>query len=783
MGREGAGARRLPIVYVADTMASIQMLEGLARSFDVTLLVPASLGERATTFWPPGGGVRVDRVVVPGGRMAFVLRAARWLRRNRRRFAVAVALDNLGAALAANAGHLVGGPPVVLQVGRPTLEYIRCRRGEQVWWRYLLRLGVARALVAFNERRAAAIGTVSEYVAEQCRRHNRNVTAIAWQGVDTERFAAVCDKREARRLLGLPLDRPVALWRSRVAAEKDPDTFLRAVAILRAGGRDVCAAYMGGEGDEMRRRARRAGVEVVGRNAASPEEIPLWYVAADVAVQTSHAEGLGLSGLEALACETPVVVSGVGGLPEVTGGGRFGVVVPAGDAEATAAGMARYLDDPDAARAAGRAGRAFVARCYSRDRAFAAWSALVAGAARWLSGRRVLFVDHQADLKGGGERDMVDLVDGLGAFPVEVHAALPAEGPLAQALRARGVEVHLVGMGEDLRRVSRWDLARRPWVGLRHAGAAGLAAVRLARLARRLRVDVVHSHSMKAHVLAAPAARVAGVPHVWHAKDILEDGWLRRAFTAMAGATAARVVCISHAVARPFAGTRAEPRVRVVHCGLRPPRASDEAAAAARRRFGVGPGDVLIGMVGHTAWWKGHDVFVEAAARVAGARPGVRFGVVAGCMFPENEGPYDAAVRQRVVELGLADRLRWLEEVDDMAATMAAFDVFVHASRLPEPFGRVVVEAMAQGTPVVGTSVGAGPELVSPAAGVLVEPGDPDALAQALVALVDDGGKRAAMGEAARREAARFDVAVAARAFAELYEELAGEEGPVRRAR
>lgn len=105
---------------------------------------------------------------------------------------------------------------------------------------------------------------------------------------------------------------------------------------------------------------------------------------------------------------------------------------------------------------------------------------------------------------------------------------------------------------------------------------------------------------------------------------------------------------------------------------------------------------------------------------------------------------------------------------------MAAFDVLVHASRLPEPFGMVLVEAMAQGTPVVASAVGAGPEIVSPRSGRLIEPGDAGALAETVEALLADAPALAAMGEAAKADAARFDSAASAAAVDRVYAELLG---------
>lgn len=376
-------ARPLRVAYVADTMASMQMLSGLAERFDVTLVVPASLGDRATNFWPPPEGVKIERVQLPGGRIRFVTRAAAWLARHRESFDVVVALDSLVGALGANLGRRRGGPPVVLQVGRPALEYIKCQRSERsalrIWTRWL----GAKVLIGLNERRADGIGTVSEYVARECAKRNDNVRAIAWQGVDIDRFSATCSKADARRQLGLPEDGALVMWRSRFAPEKDPDTFLLAVDRLRSQGRDVHALYMGGEIAEMNERAAALGVELLSGNAATSAEIPLWYVAADVNVQTSKSEGLGVSVAESLACGTPVVVSDIGGLPEVIDDQRrCGAVVPPGDVAATAHAIARFLDDPALAAAAGEAGRKFVAEKYEREATFDQWVELIAGVAQ-----------------------------------------------------------------------------------------------------------------------------------------------------------------------------------------------------------------------------------------------------------------------------------------------------------------------------------------------------------------------------------------------------------------
>lgn len=765
------GPPTLRIAYVADTMVDVRNIEGLASGASVTLVVPARLGAAFANHWPPA--VPAEVVRLPGNRPAFALAAARWLVRNRRRLDVAFALDNLVAAAAANLAHRLGGPPVVLQVGRPTVDYVRCQRGLAPAWRHAARLAAARLLVAANERAAAGIGAVSEYCARQCERRNRRVRTIPAYGVDTTVFAPLLPRREAKARLSFDPDRPLVLFRSRLAPEKDPVTFCEAIRRLRAAGRDVVAAYMGGEADEMAALARRLGVEVVARRPASFDEIPVWYMAADVDVQASRAEGLGISPLEALACGTPVVVTDVGGLPEVVDGGRFGELVPPGDAGALAAAIARVLDDPGAARRAAAEGRNWVEQRYEKRLAFDAWLALareVAGGPPGPGRRRVLFVDHETRLSGG-ERDLVELVGTVGT-EIEAHVALPGEGPLAAALRERGATVHTVAMDRVLLRTSRWELARRPSLAVRRAGAAVVAAARLARLARRLRPDIVHSNSQKAHLLAVPTALACGAPHVWHVHDILEDGWLRRAFTAAASLFAARIVAISDATAGPFRHGRAAPRVRVVHPGVGVAPVTEHDRAAWRHKLGARDGEALVGMVGQIARWKGQDVFLAAARLIAAHRDDVRFVVVGECLFPENEAAFEAGLHRLVADWGLAERVDFTGPVHPIDPVMAALDVCVHASRLPEPFGRVIVEAMAHGTPVVATATGAGPELVVPGAGVLVEPDCPEALARGVLELLAaDDPERA---ERARAAAARFSPAANAAGVWAVWDEVTG---------
>jgi glycosyltransferase involved in cell wall biosynthesis len=169
-------------------------------------------------------------------------------------------------------------------------------------------------------------------------------------------------------------------------------------------------------------------------------------------------------------------------------------------------------------------------------------------------------------------------------------------------------------------------------------------------------------------------------------------------------------------------------------------------ARAARAELGVKDDEVLFGVFGRLQRWKGQDVFVEAAAEAARLRPATRFIVVGGSVFGL-EPEFAAALKQRVSTLGLEGRIQFTGFRDDVARLMSACDVVCHTTRVAEPFGMVVIEAMDLGRPVIATA-GGGPSevIVSEQQGVLTPPDDPCALARQMLRLADDAELRARIG-------------------------------------
>jgi glycosyltransferase involved in cell wall biosynthesis len=171
------------------------------------------------------------------------------------------------------------------------------------------------------------------------------------------------------------------------------------------------------------------------------------------------------------------------------------------------------------------------------------------------------------------------------------------------------------------------------------------------------------------------------------------------------------------------------------------------------------PGTVRVGLVATFARWKGQDLFLEAASRLAPDLP-CRFYIVGGPIYRSAGSQWSPEeLNARAAALGLTDRVGFAGFWPEPAAALRALDIVVHASTRPEPFGRVVVEAMACGRAVVAVRDGGSAELFTDGVSALGVPrDDPAALADALARLVGDADLRQRLGEVGRAEAvSRFD--------------------------
>lgn len=199
----------------------------------------------------------------------------------------------------------------------------------------------------------------------------------------------------------------------------------------------------------------------------------------------------------------------------------------------------------------------------------------------------------------------------------------------------------------------------------------------------------------------------------------------------------------------------AESKIAVAYPGVDAPQPSDPAAST-RARYGLGDGPVLL-TVGRLTERKGQDSVLRVIPRLTRDHPGMRY-VIAG------RGPDEVRLRRLAAEMGVEDRVLFLPAVSDRerAALYGAADLFVMPNRTlrngdTEGFGIVFLEASQAGCPVIGGRSGGAVEAVADGVtGRLVDPDSPEALAEAVQALLSDPERRRAMGCAGREHAARF---------------------------
>jgi glycosyltransferase involved in cell wall biosynthesis len=395
---------------------------------------------------------------------------------------------------------------------------------------------------------------------------------------------------------------------------------------------------------------------------------------------------------------------------------------------------------------------------------------------------RVVLISHLSSL-GGACRSLQTFAEQLLGAHVQHEVVLPSEGPLEGALTARRIPY----------RVIQKDPAKTAANPCGHAFRLASTQtplqlayrlrfiVQLARWLRRTRPDVVWVNSL-ANASGVVAARLAGVPCVWHIREGEHIGFpgrahrLRRPFLRLAD----RVVTVSD-FNRRFLRAQGVPedRLTVVYNGVDLGQFSDAGSLRRQTRasLDVPATAALVGTVHMVMPGKGTQEFVRAAGRLAATlSDSVEFLVVGDAQGNPEHQPYFAAARDMARRLGIADRVRFVGHQQDVRAFLAAMDVFVLPS-FAESLPVSILEAMAMGKPVVASSVGGVPELVVEGeTGELVPPGDVDALAASIGRLATDPARARRLGAAGRARVARcFDARETARQLLGVFEDLVAE--------
>jgi L-malate glycosyltransferase len=302
--------------------------------------------------------------------------------------------------------------------------------------------------------------------------------------------------------------------------------------------------------------------------------------------------------------------------------------------------------------------------------------------------------------------------------------------------------------------------------------AAG--AVRLARRLRRERADVVHNYLLRANVVGAVAARLAGVPAVLCSKRGCHwrRGW-ELAGARLSNGLAHRVTCNAEAVREFVHDNERCPKDKmvVIPSGVDTDRFQPLPQGDHKARLGLDPQRPVVGIVTRMRVRKGVEEFLRAMAMVRERKPEAQTVIV-------GEVALDEELQRLVDETGLRDHLRLLGRRSDMPEVLSAFDAFVLSSH-DEGMSNAILEAMAMELPVVATDVGGTGEVVRQGTtGLLVPPKEPAPLADAIDAILSDPQRARRMGRLGREIVLeRFSARAMVRQMQSLYITLLRERG------
>ena len=299
-------------------------------------------------------------------------------------------------------------------------------------------------------------------------------------------------------------------------------------------------------------------------------------------------------------------------------------------------------------------------------------------------------------------------------------------------------------------------------------------ARRIARLIKREHIDLVHNNdNPRGDRASMIAARLAGVPQVSHVR-FLPDYF--RPIDRRLATFVDFFIYVSTAVEQQYRTEIGVPawKGKVIYDPFDFASFGNGGRSAAQVRTELGLGDhhQVVSNVGRIVPWKGQDVFLRAMAQVVRSHPNAVALIVGSAAAKPAAQEYYCQLERLVQELRLSDNVIFTGFRRDIPEIMAASDVVVHSASRPEPFGRVVVEAMAANRPLVATAAGGVLEIIDDQeTGLLVPLEDSARMAQAIETLLEDAALAERMGQRARREAeARYEPQRFADAIRRIYE-------------
>lgn len=389
---------------------------------------------------------------------------------------------------------------------------------------------------------------------------------------------------------------------------------------------------------------------------------------------------------------------------------------------------------------------------------------------------RILFANPVAAL-GGAELFLLEMLEELRELAPEweLHLVCGADGPLLQRASSLGVTCHIMPFPPAFARLgdsalcngTRSRISHKLGMAIRLArSVCGVWTYsrRLKKLIARIQPLLVQSNGLKFHILMALCmAKTAKL--VWFMHDFPSSRPVARLLVAKLAHRASLILANSKSVAQDCRKLVPTGRVEVVYCGLNlsqfspGPSEGQWLDALAGSRLTTA-GKLRVGLVATYARWKGQDIFLRAAADLVARSEvlNVHFYIIGGPIYDTAGSQYSRSELEGLAKsLDITDAVSFVPFQEDVARVFRSLDVVVHASRVPEPFGRTILEAMACERPVIATAAGGAAEIITPGHDAIgVPPGSVSALRDAICECARNTRFRHSLASNARARASCF---------------------------
>lgn len=400
---------------------------------------------------------------------------------------------------------------------------------------------------------------------------------------------------------------------------------------------------------------------------------------------------------------------------------------------------------------------------------------------------KILYVNPSGGL-GGAERVILNIIDRLKTENPEIQICLLLleNGELANQFELKGIDVILLPLPTNLSQLGDSKLNHLqsnifPTILSLLYALLSLPnyILSLRKIIKQIKPDIIHSNGFKSHFLLGLANY--SIPTIWHVHDFVSSRRLAKIILKWIYRKNITAIANSKAVAEDLHNVIPKLSVQTIYNSINvnkfSPGLSDSNYLERISNLPTSSDRTLnIGLVATFARWKGHDLFMQAAAKVIQeVTVPVRFYIVGGAIYKTAGSQFSLQeLTDRANQLNLGNHLGFTGFQSDTIAIYRSLDIIVHASTKPEPFGMTIIEAMSCGKPVIVSQAGGAAEIINSGYDAIgFQPGNLEELVQAMKCLIENPSQREMLGQNARKTVLnKFDTSQLSQQISTIYTNL-----------